>query len=149
MLTRTSLLVLALSGCYGELTLNDPPPGFGPADDLGENDGARADNPVARELWDSDIAPLMTVARPKGTCVTCHQGEVNVGPTFLGASPDRSYDTVRAGVLIGDSPETSRFLTIGEHTGNGFCTGAGAPVPECTDDEATIVADWLRVQIDG
>jgi hypothetical protein len=129
-LARILAATLACAACSGDLTAGTGEPGGG-----GE----------AREVWTSDVQPLFVVPRPKGACASCHQGVGSFGPAFLGPTQAESYDTLTAGGLIGATPESSRLLTIGEHTGNGFCSGVDTPATGCATDEVTVVSDWILI----
>jgi hypothetical protein len=140
-----AVLVVALSGaCSGELTFVDPAGGDGGGEG-GGGGGGGGDDAEARQLWTSDVIPLLTAARPKGACVACHQGTATAGPAFLGATQADNFDTITAGALVAGTPAASRFLTIGEHTGNGFCTGVDTPAIGCAADESAVVSNWILV----
>ena len=159
-------LAALLSACTGQIVGEDPPAGSGadasaitPDDDAGARADANADvtagmdagDPAdARALFADQIEPILRAARPRGACVDCHQGDdPGNGPDFLGgaADADGHRDHLIADHrLIGDSPEASLLYTTGEHTGDALCTGADAPYPGCSIDEAAAVAGWIAAE---
>lgn len=136
-----SMFLGLASGCVGEL---EPLPAGG----VGGGADASTGNPQARTFYDSNIAPMMTAARPKGTCAACHQGVDPInGPDFLGANPASGYTT-----LIGNprlvntaSPATSVLITRGDHAGDAFCTGVDTPYAGCTVNEVDTITQWITM----
>jgi hypothetical protein len=142
-------LVLGLLGaaaCSGELVLTSPGDSVGGDDPGGIPDAGAAVAAAVREGWDANVVPLFSTARPLGTCLSCHAtGAAFAGSVDLGATgPDGLEKVLAKPGMIGATVAESRFLK-GEHTGNGFCTGAGTPVAACTTDEASVVRAWVEV----
>src|SRR5690349_951918 len=97
-LLRNLLPALVLAGCSGELSLEGPSA-------VGEPGGGGGDVAAAREMWDSSIAPLVQLARPKGACVTCHQGGLAAAPAFLGTAGSDGFEALIGSAYIGATPE--------------------------------------------
>jgi hypothetical protein len=144
-LVLTALLGLA-AGCVGELTP------IGAADDDDDVGGPDAGDDVGsaagRQFYNANIAPMMIKLRPKGTCVSCHQGTDAInGPDFLGETSADNYDTLVVNTrLVAATPATSVFCTKPDHNGNALCTGAGVPYAECTEDEVTKAGQWIMLE---
>lgn len=145
---RTALslsLALALVGCVGELEPQDPG-GFGiPGGPDATPPGV---NSPAHEYYDVNVAPILLQARPKGSCVLCHQG-INLadGPDFLGVTAAANYSSLVSNTrLIGATPALSYFVTRGDHNGNAFCTGLDTPYVGCGADEVTLVNTWIMME---
>jgi hypothetical protein len=131
------LCALLSFACGGELVLTEP---------MGGGGGGDGDDTAAREMFTAEIDPLFAATRPKGACMTCHQGADAVnGPDFLGTGPTTHYDTITTFLIIGATPEASILYNKPDHTGNTWCTGTDLPYAGCTQDEKAILADWIDV----
>jgi mono/diheme cytochrome c family protein len=154
MLRTLSSLSLALSlavcatlamGCVGELEPQDPGafgiPGGPDATPPGVASPAHA-------YYDTNVAPLMIITRPKGSCASCHQGVSPAdGPDFLGNTPSANYSNLVTNTrLVGATPAVSILVTKGDHNGNAYCTGVGVPYGACTADEVTILNTWIMME---
>ncbi|HTM21266.1 MAG TPA: hypothetical protein VL172_12185 [Kofleriaceae bacterium] len=137
-------LLAPAAACVGQLE----PIGATDDDTGGGPDGGGVGSAAGRQFFTANIEPMVSLARPKGACVGCHQGTDTVnGPDFLGPSTTTHYDTlVVDGGLMGTSPATSLFCNKGDHTGNALCTGAGTPYAECTTDEVTKCGEWVMIE---
>ncbi|HUH04121.1 MAG TPA: hypothetical protein VML75_19120 [Kofleriaceae bacterium] len=138
-------LAVALLGCVGELEPQDPG-GFGiPGGPDATPPGVAS---PAHAYYDTNIAPLLVAARPKGTCASCHQGSnIADGPDFLGTVAAVNYSTLVGNTrLIGATPALSYFVTRGDHNGNAFCTGVDTPYVGCTSDEVILVNTWIMME---
>lgn len=140
--------LIILGSCSGDFVMEN---GSGGADDGADTLGADASptaNLAAKQFFDSSIVPLLASARPKGACALCHQGtNVSNGPIFMGESSAENYSAMTGDVsLVGSSPTNSSLLTRGDHSGNAFCTGAGVPYSQCTQDESALISEWITMQ---
>jgi hypothetical protein len=142
--TLALVALLGLAGCVGELT----PLQAGGDDDIAGPDGGGVGSEAGRTFFAANIEPMVTRTRPKGACVTCHQGTDAVnGPDFLGTSTTTHYDTLVVNTrLIGDTPETSLFVTKPDHNGNTLCTGVDTPYAGCLEDEVTKAGQWIMLE---
>lgn len=145
---------LALAAaCTGQLVGGGSGPDAGPVDagpgvEVEASDAAVADagDPADPRLrFASTVEPILSRARPKGTCVDCHEGtDPGDGPDFLGPDLGSHYESLTSDPrLIGDTPDASLLFTRGDHAGDAFCTGEEEPYPGCAEDESAAVADWI------
>lgn len=151
------LLAIALSlaaGCTGELVLVDPAGGGGGGGD-GPDGGGGGEVSAGEEMFNSTIVPLFSVARPKGACIVCHGNAAPADPDFLGTGEaSERYSTIMSFTsavttrkIIGTGPEDSELLLKGDHpTGDAFCTGAGAPYAQCTQNEVQVITSWIALE---
>ena len=136
-------LIVGTLGCVGELEPLDPAAGPG-----GGGPDAAVTNAAAKTYYETNIAPLMTSARPKGTCASCHSGSDPInGPDFLGVTAASGYDMLISNTRLvnPDSPATSVLLTRGDHSGDAWCTGAGTPYAQCNTDEVGLITQWMSI----
>ena len=99
----------------------------------------------SRGYFSSKLIPLLTRDRPKGSCVSCHQGFR--GPIFLGEERRDHYNAIVMSPVVGKTSSESSLYTIGAHTGDGFCNDAEIPSPDCEIDEREIVRQWLLFEL--
>jgi hypothetical protein len=143
-LPLTFAAVLAL-GCTGEFTFESPqgtvnPPGNG------------GDNSAARLFYNQNIEPMLILQRPSGPCVLCHSDPTPYAeqgaPILFGnrSSPDVTYTTLVSSGFVGTTPADSQFLNVVHETptiGDSFCGGLGDPYEQCTQDEVSLIAEWV------
>ena len=149
-------LSLSAGACTGELTLVDPAGGGGGGGGGGADAGGGGGGGGAGEaMFNDEIVPLFSSARPKGACIVCHGNVAPVDPDFLGmGEPADRYPTIMGFTsavtgrkMVGTSAADSELLLKGDHpTGDAFCTGAGAPYAACTTDEVTLISDWIALE---
>ena len=48
--------------------------------------------------------------------------------------------------LVAATPEASVLYTKPDHTGNTWCTGVDTPYDGCTQDEKTLVGEWVELE---
>jgi hypothetical protein len=140
-------LILAGAACVGELETIDPDDTGGGTGGAGPDAGAGS-GLTAKEYYDQNVAPMMTVSRPKGTCANCHVGTDPInGPDFFGTTMAEAYDTLVANTRLVNSatPAASVLITRGDHTGDAFCDGIASPYAGCTEDEITIITNWINL----
>ena len=152
------IFAIALSlaaGCTGELTLVDPAGGGGGGGGGDGPDGGGGGGGAGETMFNDEIVPLFSATRPKGACIVCHGNAAPADPDFLGMGPPEDrYPTIMSFTsavttrkIIGTGPEDSELLLKGDHpTGDAFCTGAGAPYAQCTQDEITIITSWIALE---
>jgi mono/diheme cytochrome c family protein len=145
--TRLSILgalaAVGMAACTGEFVTAEPGVDAGAAVDAGA-----VGSVAGRAFFAANVAPLLALDRPKGSCAFCHQqGLGGTGPFFLGAAPDEHYAALVSNPrLVGATPEESLLVTRGDHTGNAFCTGAGAPYAACGTDELAVLGEWIAIE---
>jgi hypothetical protein len=131
--------VLAAAGCTGELIPIEPGPGPDPDPTPGVDAGGGED-PLARAYFDSNVQPLFVLARPLGTCVSCHQTDTLdtalPGPLFLGANTAANYDALMINPrVVSTDPATSLLVTRGLHDGDAFQAG-----------EISTINEWILME---
>jgi hypothetical protein len=142
-------LALVFAGaCAGELVPNEgigAGGGAGGGADAGSGGGGSAQG---ASFFTTNIQPMLTAPRPKGTCVQCHLGENPAdGPDFLGTSLAGSYEAIMGTPgLIGASLAQSTFYSKGDHSGDAFCTAAGTPYAACTAAELSVISQWISIE---
>ncbi len=141
-------LVLGAGACVGTLETTDPlGSGGGPGGaDAGTGGGGGA---AAKTFFDTNVEPLLSTARPKGACAACHQGANAVdGPDFLGATSADNYATLAGSLRLVNpaNPTGSLLVTKGDHDGDALCTAAGVPYATCTQDEVSLIAQWIGME---
>lgn len=126
-----ALVLAATTGCTGELIPLEPDP-VGAGDDRSGDDSGGASSPdagagaadetIARSYFDDTVQPLLALARPRGSCASCHEGaEPGNGPDFMGLVPADNYDALLGDArLVSDSPSTSLLVIKGAHAGDAF-----------------------------
>jgi len=145
--------LLTAPGCVGQLTEDAPSADAGAGGGIADAQIQTA----ARIQFDQNIAPMMTMPRPKGACIICHQGPTACptggGSCFLGEDGLNHYNSLTTAAAVGSgldlvtaTPSTSRFLQRGDHAGNAFCTGPGTPYANCTQNEAQMISDWINLE---
>ena len=153
----TAIAVLLAGGCTGELTLVDSAGGGigGGADGGGGGGGGGGEQSEGEAMFHAEIEPMFSVPRPKGACVVCHGNIGPADPDFLGTGDAAMrYPTIMSFVsavtgrkMVGTTAADSELLLKGDHpTGDAFCTGAGTPYAQCTEDEVTIITDWILLE---
>lgn len=85
---------------------------------------------AAEKAFVEEVYPAIAPA-----CVSCH-GTGAVGPQFLGPDAASSYATIRKFPSIVTSPEQSRLLTKGKHSG-----------PALTAAQAAASTNWLELEL--
>jgi hypothetical protein len=150
---RTSLpltfaAVLAV-GCTGEFTF-DTPGVTNPGADAGGGG-----NSAARLFFGQNIDPMLTMLRPTGPCVLCHSdGTPYAGqgaPVLFGSrqTVDITYNSLVSSGFVGTTPDNSGFRNVIHelpNLGDSFCSGPGTPYEQCTQDELSIIAEWVMLE---
>lgn len=141
-------LVLGAGACVGSLETTDPI-GSGGGPGAGPDGGTGGGGAAAKTFFDTNIEPLLTEARPKGSCASCHEGNDTAnGPDFLGLTAADNYTQLigSARLINTGTPASSLLVTKGDHTGDAFCTAAGVPYATCTQDEVSLITQWIGME---
>ena len=147
-LLRSVVLVatLAMIGCVGELETLEGSGGGGGGGGGGVDAGGTT-NAAAQTYYTNNVRPLLIAARPKGACNVCHEGaNLADGPDFMGAASGENYAALVGNTrMVSGDPATSQLILRGDHSGDAFCTGAGAPYAQCIENEVGILTTWINL----
>lgn len=100
-------------------------------------------------MFTTQIEPIFEKNnRPKGKCVTCHEGANGPdGPDFLGPTSTSHYTTLISNPrYVPEVPANSVLHNHPDHLGNALCTGMDMPYLGCTEDESGKMLEWITVQ---